>query len=197
MQSINDRVKLAEAHDTCYKLGFDKGPRSLASSCGVAPGIMSLGPFKGQPVKRGAPPLVTNEAPRKAKFEFRTVMIQAKQAFTYSEPEKKAPSFGGALNMLSGGVALGRRVCGGIHRPVWERVQVRAWLRWYLKYGEESWKAQIEAGCHRIHWTTGFWGQGHLQSSNFVSRELENHLSSWSEATTTGSRSPLKTPSVG
>eukprot|EP00434_Breviolum_minutum_P033035 symbB.v1.2.029227.t1/scaffold3174.1/size61966/3 len=42
VQSINDRVKLAEAHDTCYKLGFDKG-------------IMSLGPFKGQPVKKAKP----------------------------------------------------------------------------------------------------------------------------------------------
>ncbi|CAK9072494.1 unnamed protein product [Durusdinium trenchii] len=69
VQSINDRVKLAEAHDTCYKLGFDKG-------------IMSLGPFKGQPVKCfGCSKLLlaTNlnclnllRAPRKAKFEFRT-----------------------------------------------------------------------------------------------------------------------------
>eukprot|EP00913_Durusdinium_trenchii_P035792 g33491.t1 len=29
VQSINDRVKLAEAHDTCYKLGFDKGMQGL------------------------------------------------------------------------------------------------------------------------------------------------------------------------
>ena len=69
VQSINDRVKLAEAHDTCYKLGFDKG-------------VMSTGPFTGQPVK-------------KAKVEFRNVMIQAKQAFTYSEPEKKVISRSG------------------------------------------------------------------------------------------------------
>jgi len=104
VQSINDRVKLAEAHDTCYKLGFDKG-------------IMSLGPFKGQPVK-------------KAKFEFRTVMIQAKQAFTYYEPEKKVVSRSG------------------------DECVVAAIDQWYLKYGEETWRGQIE---------------GHLRSSNFVS----------------------------
>lgn len=104
VQSINDRVKLAEAHDTCYKLGFDKG-------------VMSTGPFKGQPVK-------------KAKVEFRNVMIQAKQAFTYSEPEKKVISRSG------------------------DECVVAAIDQWYLKYGEESWKGQIE---------------GHLQSSNFVS----------------------------
>eukprot|EP00435_Cladocopium_sp_Y103_P005585 s1260_g1.t2 len=104
VQSINDRVKLAEAHDTCYKLGFDKG-------------IMSLGPFKGQPVK-------------KAKFEFRTVMIKDKQAFTYSEPEKKVVSRSG------------------------DECVVASIDQWYLKYGEESWRGQIE---------------GHLQSSKFVS----------------------------
>eukprot|EP00439_Symbiodinium_sp_Y106_P055719 s1124_g7.t1 len=104
VQSINDRVKLAEAHDTCYKLGFDKG-------------VMSTGPFKGQPVK-------------KAKVEFRNVMIQAKQAFTYSEPEKKVVSRSG------------------------DECVVAAIDQWYLKYGEESWKGQI---------------QGHLHSSNFVS----------------------------
>ncbi|CAJ1381610.1 unnamed protein product [Effrenium voratum] len=104
VQSINDRVKLAEAHDTCYKLGFDKG-------------TMSIGPFKGQPVK-------------KAKFEFRTVMIQAKQAFIYSEPEKKVVSRSG------------------------DECVVAAIDQWYLKYGAESWRGQIE---------------GHLNSPNFIS----------------------------
>lgn len=38
---------------------------------------MSYGPFKGTPVK-------------KAKFAFRDQMVGDKQAFVYSEPEKKA-----------------------------------------------------------------------------------------------------------
>jgi leucyl-tRNA synthetase len=64
--SQNDKVKLLEAHDTCYKLGFDKG-------------TMSAGPFKGMAVK-------------KAKFEFRAQMVKDNQAFIYHEPEKKVVS---------------------------------------------------------------------------------------------------------
>jgi len=93
VQSINDRLKLAEAHDACYKLGFDKG-------------VMSLGPFKGEPVK-------------KAKIAFREVMIKDKQAFTYSEPEKKIVSRSG------------------------DECVVAAIDQWYLKYGDESWKSQV------------------------------------------------------
>lgn len=63
VQSQKDSVKLAEAHDVCYKLGFDKG-------------IMSAGPLKGMPVK-------------KAKFDQRAAMINAGEAFLYNEPEKK------------------------------------------------------------------------------------------------------------
>jgi len=94
VQSINDRVKLAEAHDTCYKLGFDKG-------------TMSCGPCKGQPVK-------------KAKLAFREIMIKDKQAFTYSEPEKKVTSRTG------------------------DDCVVASIDQWYLKYGEESWKKVIQ-----------------------------------------------------
>lgn len=102
VQSVKDREKLAEAHDTCYKLGFDKG-------------IMSYGPFKGEPVK-------------KAKIEFRAVMIKDNQAFVYSEPEKKVISRSG------------------------DECVVALIDQWYLRYGDESWRAQIE---------------GHLTSSNF------------------------------
>eukprot|EP00933_Yihiella_yeosuensis_P032480 TRINITY_DN26070_c0_g1_i1.p1 TRINITY_DN26070_c0_g1~~TRINITY_DN26070_c0_g1_i1.p1 ORF type:complete len:1296 (-),score=364.48 TRINITY_DN26070_c0_g1_i1:195-4013(-) len=102
VQSINDREKLAEAHDTCYKLGFDKG-------------IMSTGPFKGTPVKQ-------------AKFEFRAVMIKNNEAFIYHEPEKKVVSRSGDECVVA-----------GIDQ-------------WYLKYGEEDWKGQIEK---------------HLTSANF------------------------------
>merc|ERR1719409_1145124 len=91
--SINDRVKLAEAHDTCYKLGFDKG-------------VMSNGPFKGTPVKD-------------AKGKFRAQMIKDKQAFVYSEPEKKVTSRTG------------------------DECVVALIDQWYLKYGEPSWQKQI------------------------------------------------------
>lgn len=64
-----DTVKLLEAHDTCYKLGFDKG-------------TMSYGPFKGKPVKV-------------AKGEFRQQMVKEGNAFVYSEPEKKVVSRSG------------------------------------------------------------------------------------------------------
>jgi len=104
VQSINDRVKLAEAHDTCYKLGFDKG-------------VMSAGPFKGVPVK-------------KAKFDFRAVMIKDKQAFIYSEPEKKV-----------------------ISRSNDECV-VASIDQWYLKYGEETWRKQIEDHLHSKNFTS-------------------------------------------
>jgi len=66
VQSQKDTVKLQEAHDVCYKLGFDKG-------------LMSTGPFKGMPVKD-------------AKFAFRAVMVADGQAFVYHEPEKKVTS---------------------------------------------------------------------------------------------------------
>lgn len=63
IQSQKDTVKLQEAHDICYKLGFDRG-------------ILSAGPFKGMPVK-------------KAKVEMKLKMCQDGQAFIYHEPEKK------------------------------------------------------------------------------------------------------------
>lgn len=69
IQSQKDKEKLQEAHDVCYKLGFDKG-------------VMSCGPFKGVAVK-------------KAKFEFRAQMVKDNQAFIYSEPEKKVVSRSG------------------------------------------------------------------------------------------------------
>jgi len=94
IQSQKDKEKLLEAHDTVYKLGFDKG-------------IMSSGPFKGQPVK-------------KAKLEFRAQMVNDGQAFVYSEPEKKVV-----------GRSNDECVVAGIDQ-------------WYLKYGEESWRKQIE-----------------------------------------------------
>jgi len=98
VSSQNDKVKLQEAHDTCYKLGFDKG-------------VMSTGPLKGMPVKQ-------------AKFEFRKLMIDANEAFLYSEPEKKVVSRSGDECVVA-----------GIDQ-------------WYLKYGEESWRAQIENFLH-------------------------------------------------
>jgi len=94
VQSQKDAVKLHEAHDVCYKLGFDKG-------------VMSTGPCKGQPVK-------------KAKLEFRAQMVKDGQAFVYSEPEKKVVSRSGDECVVA-----------GIDQ-------------WYLKYGEESWRKQIE-----------------------------------------------------
>jgi len=94
VQSQKDKEKLQEAHDTCYKLGFDKG-------------VMSYGPFKGTPVK-------------KAKFAFRDKMVSDGQAFLYSEPEKKVVGRSG------------------------DECVVASIDQWYLKYGEESWKKQIE-----------------------------------------------------
>jgi len=94
VQSQNDTVKLLEAHDVCYKLGFDKG-------------IMSAGPFKGQPVK-------------KAKLDARAQMVKDNQAFIYSEPEKKIVSRSG------------------------DECVVASIDQWYLKYGEEGWKNQVE-----------------------------------------------------
>jgi len=69
VQSQKDSEKLQEAHDVCYKLGFDKG-------------VMSYGPFKGELVK-------------KAKPLFRAQMIKDGQAFLYSEPEKRVTSRSG------------------------------------------------------------------------------------------------------
>jgi leucyl-tRNA synthetase len=63
VQSQNDKEKLTEAHDTCYKLGFDRG-------------IMSAGGSKGKPVKE-------------AKFLIRADMVKEGTAFIYSEPEKR------------------------------------------------------------------------------------------------------------
>jgi len=93
VQSQKDKEKLQEAHDVCYKLGFDKGK-------------MSTGPFKGMPVKE-------------AKFAQRKVMVESKQAFIYSEPEKKVVGRSGDECVVA-----------GIDQ-------------WYLKYGEESWKNTI------------------------------------------------------
>ena len=76
VDSQKDTVKLQEAHDVCYKLGFDKG-------------LMSTGPFKGTPVKE-------------AKFLFRKVMIEAGQAFIYHEPEKKVISRTGDECVVAG-----------------------------------------------------------------------------------------------
>eukprot|EP00928_Gymnodinium_smaydae_P070755 TRINITY_DN54527_c0_g1_i1.p1 TRINITY_DN54527_c0_g1~~TRINITY_DN54527_c0_g1_i1.p1 ORF type:complete len:1295 (+),score=401.68 TRINITY_DN54527_c0_g1_i1:2-3886(+) len=94
VQSQNDKEKLQEAHDTCYKLGFDKG-------------VMTTGPCTGQPVK-------------KAKFEFRKIMIDAGEAFIYHEPEKKVVGRSGDECVVAG-------------------VD-----QWYLKYGEADWKKQVE-----------------------------------------------------
>eukprot|EP00971_Amphidinium_carterae_P245075 4865883-Amphidinium_carterae.1 len=95
VQSQKDNLKLLEAHDTCYKLGFDKG-------------VMTAGPLVGTPVK-------------KAKLELRQMLIDSGDAFLYSEPEKKVISRSG------------------------DECVVAAIDQWYLKYGEESWKNQIEA----------------------------------------------------
>mmetsp|Transcript_53622 Transcript_53622/g.96356 ORF Transcript_53622/g.96356 Transcript_53622/m.96356 type:complete len:1288 (-) Transcript_53622:74-3937(-) len=102
VQSQKDKEKLLEAHDVCYKLGFDKG-------------IMTAGPMKGKPVKV-------------AKTELKAKMVSESQAFTYSEPEKKVVSRSGDECVVA-----------GIDQ-------------WYLKYGEASWRGQIE---------------GHVNSSNF------------------------------
>mmetsp|Transcript_128627 Transcript_128627/g.274463 ORF Transcript_128627/g.274463 Transcript_128627/m.274463 type:complete len:1285 (-) Transcript_128627:164-4018(-) len=102
VQSQKDKEKLQEAHDVCYKLGFDKG-------------TMSYGPCKGKPVKQ-------------AKLDFRAVMVKAGQAFVYHEPENKVVSRSGDECVVA-----------GIDQ-------------WYLKYGEEGWRSQI---------------QEHLQSPNF------------------------------
>jgi len=68
---------------------------------------MSTGPFKGQPVK-------------KAKLLFREQMLKDKQAFLYSEPEKKVVGRSG------------------------DECVVAAIDQWYLKYGQESWRKQVE-----------------------------------------------------
>lgn len=102
--SQKDKEKLHEAHDVCYKLGFDKG-------------IMSNGPFKGKPVKE-------------AKLLFGAQMRKDDQAFLYSEPEKRVVGRSGDECVVA-----------GIDQ-------------WYLKYGEASWRGQIEQ---------------HLNSDNFVS----------------------------
>jgi len=94
VQSQKDKEKLLEAHDVCYKLGFDKG-------------TMIAGPFKGMAVK-------------KAKFEFRKQMVDADQAFIYSEPEKQVIGRSGDECVVA-----------GIDQ-------------WYLKYGQEEWRKQIE-----------------------------------------------------
>jgi len=104
VQSQKDTVKLLEAHDVCYKLGFDKG-------------IMSGGPLKGTPVKQ-------------AKFTFRTMMIEAGEAFIYSEPEKKVVGRSGDECVVA-----------GIDQ-------------WYLKYGEETWKNQIKEHIHSSKFNT-------------------------------------------
>merc|ERR1719316_1176611 len=94
VQSIKDREKLAEAHDTVYKLGFDRG-------------VMTEGPLKGMMVKH-------------AKLEVRALMVKNGEALVYSEPEKKVVSRSG------------------------DECVVAAIDQWYLKYGEEGWKKQIE-----------------------------------------------------
>jgi leucyl-tRNA synthetase len=94
VQSQNDKEKLLEAHDVCYKLGFDKG-------------IMTTGPMKDRPVKL-------------AKFEFRTLMIDAGEAFLYHEPEKKVVGRSGDECVVA-----------GIDQ-------------WYLKYGDPSWRKLVE-----------------------------------------------------
>jgi len=104
VQSQNDKVKLLEAHDVVYKLGFDRG-------------VMTAGPMKGKPVKI-------------AKTEFRGQMVKAGQAIVYSEPEKKVTSRSGDECVVA-----------GIDQ-------------WFLKYGEPSWRKQIE---------------DHLVSPNWVS----------------------------
>merc|ERR1719247_2602465 len=76
VQSQNDTEKLHEAHDVCYKLGFDKG-------------VMTAGVCKGQPVKV-------------AKLQIRSKMVEAGQAMIYSEPEKKVVSRSGDECVVAG-----------------------------------------------------------------------------------------------
>jgi leucyl-tRNA synthetase len=76
VQSQNDTEKLHEAHDVCYKLGFDKG-------------VMTAGVCKGQPVKV-------------AKLQIRSKMVEAGQAMIYSEPEKKVVSRTGDECVVAG-----------------------------------------------------------------------------------------------
>jgi len=102
VQSQNDTEKLKEAHDVCYTLGFAKG-------------IMSDGPCKGKAVEV-------------AKLEIRKQLIDAKQAFLYSEPEKKIVSRTG------------------------DDCVVALIDQWYLKYGEEEWKKKILDHLHSANW---------------------------------------------
>jgi len=76
VQSQNDTLKLQEAHDACYKLGFDRG-------------VMSVGPLKGQPVKT-------------AKDEIKKMMVKDGLAIVYSEPEKKVVSRSGDECVVAG-----------------------------------------------------------------------------------------------
>ncbi|RFU28221.1 hypothetical protein B7463_g8103, partial [Scytalidium lignicola] len=90
--SPKDTKQLEEAKELAYKEGFYQG-------------IMNIGDFKGEKVEV-------------AKSKVRQQIIDANEAFAYSEPERKVVSRSG------------------------DDCCVALMDQWYLDYGEESWKSQ-------------------------------------------------------
>eukprot|EP01060_Flectonema_neradi_P013119 TRINITY_DN1990_c0_g1_i1.p1 TRINITY_DN1990_c0_g1~~TRINITY_DN1990_c0_g1_i1.p1 ORF type:complete len:1256 (+),score=336.14 TRINITY_DN1990_c0_g1_i1:35-3802(+) len=95
VKSQKDSEKLQEAHDVAYKMSFYHG-------------VMSAGPYKGQPVAD-------------AKVSAKDSMIAANEAFVYHDPA-------GHIVSRSGDECVAALID-----------------QWYIKYGKDDWKKEVEA----------------------------------------------------
>ncbi|UNI19942.1 Leucine--tRNA ligase [Purpureocillium takamizusanense] len=136
--SPKDTKQLEEAKELAYKEGFYQG-------------IMAVGEFKGEKVETAKP-------------KVRSQMIDAGDAFAYSEPERKVVSRSG------------------------DDCIVALMDQWYLDYGEESWKKTA------LEWVENADGKGletWTQETKHSFEGVLNWLNQWACARTYGLGSKL------
>ncbi|PWI74113.1 leucyl-tRNA synthetase [Purpureocillium lilacinum] len=136
--SPKDTKQLEEAKELAYKEGFYQG-------------IMAVGEFKGEKVETAKP-------------KVRSQMIDAGDAFAYSEPERKVVSRSG------------------------DDCIVALMDQWYLDYGEESWKKTA------LEWVENVNGKGletWTQETKHSFEGVLNWLNQWACARTYGLGSKL------
>ena len=138
INSPKDTKPLEEAKELAYKEGFYQG-------------IMKVGEFKGEKVETAKP-------------KVRSQLIDAGEAFAYSEPERKVVSRSG------------------------DDCIVALMDQWYLDYGEESWKATA------LEWVENKDGKGMNTWTQETKNSFEgvlNWLNQWACARTYGLGSKL------
>lgn len=136
IMSPKDTKQLEEAKELAYKEGFYQG-------------VMNIGDFKGEKVEDAKP-------------KVRKQLIDAGEAFAYSEPEKKVVSRSG------------------------DDCCVALMDQWYLDYGEESWRKQAIDYIEAEHGLNTFTGE-----TKHAYIGVLNWLNQWACARTYGLGSKL------